>query len=178
MMDLLEIEIKSYCDDHESVIQKLLAMGARRGGTRTERDLYLNHPLRDFRKTGEALRLRQVDGDNAILTYKGPRLSTVAKTRREEEVAVADFESMRTICTLLGFSPSGTIVKERETFMLDDVEICIDRVEDLGNFVELEMKGTEFERIESELFKLAGELGLKRFEKKSYLELKYGDGLP
>jgi len=177
-MDLLEIEIKSYCDDHEAVIQKLLAMGARQGGMRKERDLYLNHPSRDFRKTGEALRLRKVDDDNTILTYKGPRLSTMAKTRREEEVSVGGFESMLAICSLLGFSPAGSVVKEREIFMLDDVEICIDRVEDIGNFVELEMKGIDFERIESELFQLAGELGLNRFEKKSYLELKYGDEMP
>lgn len=175
-MDILEIEIKSYCDDHDAVIKKLIAMGARRGRTRKENDLYLNHSSRDFRQTGEALRLRQVDDGNVILTYKGPRLSTVAKTRREEEVAVADFESALTIFTLLGFSSFGTVVKEREIFMLDDVEICIDRVEDIGNFVELEMKGTEHERIESELFHLAGQLGLKRFERKSYLELKYGDG--
>jgi adenylate cyclase, class 2 len=178
MMDLLEIEIKSYCDDHEAVIKKLRALGAQHGGIRKERDLYLNHPSRDFRKTGEALRLRQVDNDSIILTYKGPHLSTRAKTRREEEVAVADFESMLTIFTILGFTPSGTVVKERDTFMLDDIEICIDRVEDIGNFVELEMKGTEHERIENELFHLAGELGLLRFERKSYLELKYGDQLP
>jgi adenylate cyclase class 2 len=177
-MDLLEIEIKSYCDDHGAVIKKLVALGARHGGIRKERDLYLNHPSRDFRRTGEALRLRQVNDDNIILTYKGPRLSTKAKTRREEEVTVADFESMLTIFKFLGFSPSGTVVKERDIFMLDDVEICIDRVEGIGNFVELEMKGTEYERIESELFHLAGELGLSRFERKSYLELKYGDDRP
>jgi adenylate cyclase class 2 len=178
MMDILEIEVKSYCDDHAAVIKKLLALGARHGGLRNERDLYLNHPSRDFRKTGEALRLRQVNDGTVILTYKGPRLSTVAKTRREEEVGVVEFESMLTIFKSLGFTLAGTVVKERDTFMLDDIEICIDRVEDIGNFVELEMKGTEHERIENELFHLAGELGLSRFEKKSYLELKYGDRLP
>ena len=176
-MDVLEIEIKSYCDDHGAVIKKLLVLGARHGGTRTERDLYLNHPSRDFGKTGEALRLRQIN-DNVILTYKGPRLSTASKTRREEEVVVAEFESLLTVFKLLGFTPSGTVNKERDIFMLGEIEICIDRVEGIGNFVELEMKGTEYERIEKELFKLAGDLGLNRFERKSYLELKYSDGRP
>jgi adenylate cyclase, class 2 len=177
MMDVLEIEIKSYCDDHASVIKKLLDLGARHGGTRTERDLYLNHPSRDFGKTGEALRLRQING-TVILTYKGPRLSTASKTRREEEVAVAEFESMLTVFKLLGFSPSGTVNKDRDIFKLGEIEICIDRVEGIGNFVELEMKGTEYERIEKELFNLAGDLGLTRFERKSYLELKYGEERP
>lgn len=172
-MDMLEIEIKSYCDDHERVIQKALLLGARHGETIRERDLYLNHPARDFRKTDEALRLRQVN-EKVILTYKGPKLGTLSKTRREEEVAVADFEATLEILKLLGFIPSGTVEKERRVYHLADVEICVDRVDGVGNFVELEMKGTERERVEKELFRLAGELGLDRFETKSYLELKYG----
>ncbi|MBP7736718.1 MAG: class IV adenylate cyclase [Spirochaetes bacterium] len=171
-MDLLEIEIKSYCDDHDAVIEKARTLGARRGKTLRERDLYLNHPGRDFRKTDEALRLRQV-GDEVVLTYKGPKLGAVSKTRREEEVPVGSFEKTLDILTLLGFIPSGTVEKDREIYTLGDIEICIDRVDGLGNFVELELKGTDRERVEKELFRIAGELGLDRFERRSYLELKY-----
>ncbi len=171
-MDILEIEIKAYCDDHDAVIEKALILGARRGKTSRERDLYLNHPARDFRTTDEALRLRQVN-ETVILTYKGPKVGTMSKTRREEEVAVESFEKTLTILKLLGFIPSGTVEKEREIYTLGGIEICIDRVMGLGNFVELELKGTDRERVEKELFFLAGELGLDRFETKSYLELKY-----
>ncbi len=170
-MDMLEIEIKSYCDDHDAVIEKALKLGARRGKTLRERDLYLNHPARDFRNTDEALRLRQV-GDEVVLTYKGPKLGTVSKARREEEVPVGSFETTLEILTLLGFVPSGTVEKERDIYTLGDIEICIDRVDGLGNFVELELKGTDRERIEKDLFRIAGELGLDRFERRSYLELK------
>jgi adenylate cyclase class 2 len=172
-MDMLEIEIKSYCDDQDAVIEKARILGARHGETIRERDLYLNHPARDFRKTDEALRLRQVN-DRVILTYKGPKLGTVSKTRREEEVEVDSYEKTLGILKLLGFIPSGTVEKERDMYHLGDVEICIDRVDGLGNFVELEMKGTDRESVEKELFILAGELGLDRFETKSYLELKLG----
>jgi adenylate cyclase, class 2 len=172
-MDILEIEIKSYCDDHDAVVDRALRLGARHGGALRERDLYLNHPARDFRKTDEALRLRQVN-DTVILTYKGPKLGKTTKTRREEEVLVGDFESILGILKLLGFIPSGTVEKERDVYHLGDVEICVDRVEDVGNFVELEKKGTDRESVEKELFRLAGELGLDRFETRSYLELKYG----
>ncbi len=172
-MAMLEIEIKSPCDDHAAVIERLTALGARRGETRTERDTYLNHPARDFRATDEALRLRQVN-DRVVLTYKGPRLGGASKTRREEEVPVGGFEQMLGILGLLGFTTAGTVAKERDIFLLGEVEICIDRVEGIGNFVELEMKGTEQERIEKDLFRIAADLGLDRFEKRSYLELKYG----
>jgi adenylate cyclase, class 2 len=171
-MDILEIEIKSYCDDHDAVIEKARILGARHWKTLRERDLYLNHPARDFRKTDEALRLRQA-GDEVVLTYKGPKLGTASKTRREEEVPVGNFEKTLEILTLLGFIPSGTVEKEREIYTLGDIEICIDRVDGLGNFVELELKGTDRERVEKDLFRIAGELGLDRFETKSYLELKY-----
>jgi adenylate cyclase, class 2 len=172
-MDILEIEIKSHCDDHGPVAERLGAMGARHVGTRTELDLYLNHPCRDFRNTDEALRLRRAGG-RVILTYKGPKIGTAAKTRREEEVDVADFEKTTGILGLLGFVEFGSVAKERSIYRLGDVEICLDTVDGVGRFVEIEKKGSDRERIEGELFHLAGELGLDRFERRSYLEMKYG----
>ena len=172
-MDILEIEIKSYCDDHAPVTAKLEAMGARHAWTGREQDLYLNHPSRDFRKTDEALRLRQARG-RVILTYKGPKIGTAAKTRREEEVAVEDFGQALVILGLLGFVEFGSVTKERAVYRLGETEICMDTVEGVGQFVEIEMKGSDRERIEAELFRLAGKLGLDRFERRSYLELKYG----
>jgi adenylate cyclase, class 2 len=174
-MDLLEIEIKSYCDDHSAVIRRLLDRGARKKGTSLERDLYLNHPARDFKSTDEALRLRQ-SGGRVIMTYKGPKLGTLAKTRVEKEVTMDGFDQALAILQLLGFTPSGTVVKSREMYELNGVEICIDSVEGLGNFVELEMKGTDREPVERELIRLAGELGLTRLERRSYLELLLGSG--
>ena len=41
-------------------------------------------------------------------------------------------------------------------------------------FVELEKMGTDKERCEKELFEIAERLGLDRFERRSYLELKLG----
>ncbi|OHD63096.1 MAG: hypothetical protein A2176_08315 [Spirochaetes bacterium RBG_13_51_14] len=174
---MLEIEIKSPCDDYAAVIEKLASLGARRTGKKKEYDRYLNHPARDFKNSDEALRVRQVD-ERIVLTYKGPKIGTVSKTRIEEEVTVGDIDAILSILRLLGFSESGMVVKERETFVLGDIAICIDNVEGLGNFVELETKGTDRERLEQELLTLAGQLGLNRLERKSYLEMKYGNDLP
>ncbi|MBN2157781.1 MAG: class IV adenylate cyclase [Spirochaetes bacterium] len=173
-MELLEIEVKSYCDDHAPVLKKLHAIEAQHGGRFKEVDLYMNHPARDFRKTDEALRIRQVGG-RVLLTYKGPKTGKVSKTRVEEEAAVGDFDTILAIFTSLGFTPVGSVVKERDLYVMGEIEICIDRVEGLGNFVELEMKGTDVQGAERQLFALARELGLNRFENKSYLELKYGN---
>lgn len=171
-MEILEIEIKSYCDDHAPIAEKLKTMGARPAGCEKEQDLYLNHPGRDFKDTDEALRLRRT-GDRVVLTYKGPKIGTAAKSRLEEEVPVADFDKTLSILKHLGFIEFGTVTKMRDIYRLGDIEVCLDTVEEVGRFVEIEMKGSERERIERELFRLAGELGLERFERRSYLELKY-----
>lgn len=50
-----------------------------------EEDLYFQRVSRDFRETGEALRIRRVGSDLKI-TYKGPRLDQVTKMREEIEI--------------------------------------------------------------------------------------------
>jgi adenylate cyclase class 2 len=157
---MLEIEIKAYCDNREEVIQKIIILGGRFKERLIEHDIYFNHPCRDFATTDEALRIRVADRRN-ILTYKGPKIGEKTKTRFEEEV---DFK--------LGFTAVDEVVKKREIYYVDDIEICVDEVDALGNFVELEKRGEKKEVVEEELFNLAKELGLYRFETRSYLELK------
>ena len=177
-MSPLEIEIKAWCSDFDVIVSLLEKMGARGGETRLEDDIYYNHPARDFRSTDEALRIRRVN-DRYVLTYKGPKLSEKAKTRVEHEVTVDDLESMEKILVSLGFVESGAVHKERTIYHLGDVEVCLDRVRDLGFFVEIEKMGTEKEAIENELFRLAEELHLVHFERRSYLELVlYGADAP
>lgn len=171
-MEPLEIEIKSRCEDPEALKLRAGEMGAMPLGASVEEDIYFNHPDRDFGETDEALRIRSAGGI-CVLTYKGPKLGTRSKTRLEQEVAVSGFEAMKLILLSLGFREFGGVRKRRETLTIGGVLLCIDSVEGLGDFVELEMKGTDRERIEGELFDLAARLGLSKFERRSYLELLY-----
>ena len=169
-MGTLEIEVKAYCEDLGAVAARLNAMGARHLGTILERDQYLNHPSRDFGATDEALRLRRA-GDTVTMTYTGPKLGLAAKTRRELEVTVGDYGTALAILEVLGFSRVGSVLKERERFLLEDIEISLDRVDGLGEFVELEAKGENRHDTEDALFAMAERLGLDSFERRSYLEL-------
>ncbi len=171
-MSELEIEIKAYCPDMNSVKNLLQDLGAEFIKKCVEKDIYFNHPGRDFGETDEALRLRDVSGQTT-LTYKGSKLSRNSKARVEEETVVEDFESMKTILINLGFTDSGNVEKKREYFKFDGIEICLDRVKSLGDFVELEIKGVDIESTEKKLYELAEKLGLKKFETRSYLELLY-----
>jgi adenylate cyclase, class 2 len=166
----LEIEIKAYCSDHLSLINRLISLGGKFLKRSDERDLYYNHPSRNFIETDEAFRIRRT-GDETILTYKGPKQPGRAKTRIEEEVNLSDYEKLHTILLHLGFRPSGEVKKSRDTYRYHDISVCIDIVEGLGGFVELEKIGSDISKIEDELLELAENLGLSNFEKRSYLEL-------
>lgn len=166
----LEIELKAHCDDHQALADKLLDLGALFVETSEQRDLYFNHPSRDFKSTDEALRVRQI-GQSHILTYKGPKLGGPAKSREELEVAVENQEELKLILLKLGFRESGKVLKVRDLYIWKEIRICLDRVDGLGNFIELEKIGTASKSIEKELLALAEDLGLTRFEQRSYLEL-------
>ena len=167
---MFEVEIKARCYDKDSFIEKIVSAGAIHIETREEVDIYFDHPQRDFSQTDEALRLRRV-GDKTCLTYKGPKVSIKSKARLEEEVCVEDFDSIKNILLLVGFTESEKVVKLRLIYNYGKIEISIDAVEKLGNFVELEIKSDNTQEAEEELFHTANLFGLTDFIQKSYLEM-------
>ncbi len=172
-MEALEIEIKAYCQDIVTIGKRLERLGAVFVKTERESDRYFNHPTKDFAETDEALRLRSV-GSTTILTYKGPKISNKSKARVEKEAVVHGEEETGEILVCLGFRESGAVVKTRDYYKVKDIIVCVDEVEGLGSFVELEKKGKDIDSIEKELFTLAENLGLEKFERRSYLELMIG----
>jgi adenylate cyclase class 2 len=54
---MIEVELKYRLDDPESLLSSLVARGAQPKAATVERDVYFNHPSRDFAVTDEALRL-------------------------------------------------------------------------------------------------------------------------
>jgi len=171
---MLEVEIKSPCAEPDGMRKRLAVLGAARTESRVDRDLYYNHPVRDFAKTDEAVRIRSI-GDRHYLTYKGPKLSTKTKSRVEEEVSIADPETGRNILSALSFTEVLLVEKKREVYKLNDIEICLDTIEGLGSFVELEVMTDDQQKGEEKLFALAGQLGLTEFLNTSYLEMLLGE---
>jgi adenylate cyclase class 2 len=167
---MLEIELKARCGSHDRMRAALEAAGAVRGKTVREADQYFNHPSRDFKESNEALRLRMED-DQCCITYKGPRLGGIAKSRFEAQTDIGDLATMTEILDKLGFVKSGTVTKTRELYALGDITICLDDVETLGTFIELEKLGEDKDAIEHELIECAASLGITEFERRSYLTM-------
>ena len=87
-----------------------------------EIDTYFRHPCRDFAQTDEGLRIRktvtpQLEAEDCVLTYKGPKIDSETKTRKEIEISVAedDGENCQSILESLGFAPVEIVRKFRKT---------------------------------------------------------------
>ncbi len=175
-----EVEQKFPVADLSALERKLVSTGATFADTIVQVDRYLAHPSRDFACTDEALRIRQV-GDANFITYKGPKIDATTKTRKEIELSLHDggeeAERWGTLLGALGFVPVAEVRKRRRCGRLvwqnAVVEIALDQVDDLGEFVELELSVEEasVDAAKAKIQSLADELGLSGAERRSYLEL-------
>jgi len=175
-----EVEQKFPLDDAAELERRLTKRKARFRPTIEQVDIYFSHPSRDFAETDEALRIRRV-GDDHWITYKGPKLGRITKTRRELELPVgsgnARGEPFVELLTCLGFRPVREVRKRRRPFQLVwqswQIEGAIDDVEGLGAFAELELcvASAQVEPAQDAIIGLSRELGLTRIERRSYLEL-------
>ena len=171
--------------DHASVRPRLEHIEADFRATVEQRDTYFDHPDRSFASTDEALRVRRqrvVDGTFDVrdhVTYKGPRLDRAAKTRIERETAIDDADTLTELFRELGFTPAGIVAKTREYYETDRCAICLDAVEGIGEFVEIEARGdvTSIEDAEEVTSHIVERLGLSNAEtiSESYLELVLED---
>ena len=177
---MIEVELKFAVGDREAAIRAIELAGAVAQDTERQRDLYFNHPVRDFAQTDEALRIRMTDG-LARVTFKGPRIDRDTKSRREIELAFAGDETagdqFGEILELLDFQPVMCVSKRRTRWYVPcpsgAIDVAVDDVEGLGTFVELEraVPSSEFEVAKREIQALAARLELTRPEHRSYLRL-------
>lgn len=179
-----EVEQKFPCDDLQAIETRLLELGAEFGEPLTQSDTYYAHPSRDFAKTDEALRIRQI-GERHLITYKGPKLDSETKTRREIELPLGDSREVATgfheLLEAIGFRPVVEVRKQRRVARLRrdsfDIEVALDEVSQVGRFVEIEAtatSGDELDAARGSIRSLAEQLGLRVSERRSYLELLLG----
>ena len=166
-------------------------------GVVEETDVYYNHPSRDFVQTDEALRIRYrvVEGKSQLrITYKGPKLDSLTKTRKELELPLAvdseqDCSELKRkwdlLLQALGFIPVGSVHKIRRKigFVWDgaSVELSLDQLPAInGFFAEVELIAqteSDLDDARAKLFQIADSLKLVNIVKKSYLNLTLDHGI-
>lgn len=166
---MIEVEVKARA--REDTKERIFALGATFLRVETHLDLYFNSPLRDFKTSDEALRIR-IKEDGPRLTYKGPKLDLETKSRRELTVKIDDVEEMKEILYALGFMLSAEVRKRRTKYSFEDMVIALDEVEGLGTFLEVEARGEEdWEGEKERVLSVLTRLNLGETIRSSYLEL-------
>jgi adenylate cyclase, class 2 len=165
---MIEVEVKARAKP--DTLEKIKALGAVFLTIENHCDLYFSSPLRDFWETDEALRIR-IKETGAWLTYKGPKLDAVTKSRKEVAVKIEDPKTMEQLLLSLGFMPYAEVKKKRNKYALNNIIFALDEVEDLGTYLEVEAFAEEdWTILREKVLGILNRLGMEAI-RESYLEL-------
>jgi len=139
----MEMEAKIAVADLAAIEDRLAGLGAGKTGEYTETDTFFDFPDRRLKAADSALRLRErknlhTGQSNFRLTFKGPRQPGPFKHRREVELAVDSHENTRALLEALGLASFAEYTKRRHSWTLDGCGVEADRLEGIGQFVEVE----------------------------------------
>ncbi|MGE0083481.1 MAG: class IV adenylate cyclase [Desulfococcaceae bacterium] len=146
----LEIEVKFYVNDRESLRTRILAMGAKSSERVFEENIRFEDASVSLMQRKALLRLRQ--DRKAWLTFKSrpAEQDSQFKIFEELETEVSDFSAMHRILEALGFHPEQRYEKWRETFVMGNTHLCLDTMP-FGDFLEIEGDKSDIPQLAREL---------------------------
>jgi len=170
-MSDIEIEIQAKIE-HKKPLLDFLKKQGKFVGEQHQIDEYYTAPHRDFiavRPAKEWLRLRDDNGKYSI-NYKNWYFTKTGESHYcdEYESPVANIEKLQKIFEALDFKKIATVDKKRQLWMYDNYEFAIDSVANLGDFVEIEYKGSAKvvpTKVTAEMIKLLKKIGCGRIER-------------
>lgn len=181
--DNVEIEIKLPLTEAElSSVRGKLAKIARFVKKSGNIDVYYAPAHRNFlaeKYPFEWLSVRK-RGDKAILNYKHfhPEGAETKTHCDEFETVVENADQLEKILKALDFRKLVTVDKEREVWETEGFEIALDKVKELGHFIEIEAltHSATVEETRKRLFSFAKQLGVgsKKEDLKGYPMLLIG----
>jgi len=135
----LEIEVKFRVEDRRLFQARIEQAGAERLSEVFETNIRWDDGSESLKARKCLLRLRKESGGKALLTFKSPPPieDERFKVFNERETEVCDGEEMAAILEALGFRPVQVYEKERITYRLGSVLLCLDRLP-FGDFLEIE----------------------------------------
>ena len=166
VMEHAIIEFKARCGDHARIREMLKQKNAKFVGEDHQVDTYFRVP------TGR-LKLREGDIENALVFYSRPNQAGP----KQSDVALAKVPGNTDLRAVLekALGVMVTVDKQREIYFIDNVKIHLDRVEGLGEFVEVEAIGSADEvaklRGQCEAFLTEFGIGAEELEEGSYSDL-------
>jgi len=160
----MEIEIKAKVNNLAKLRKQVLNLGAKKIKNKHQVDLYLSPPHKSFFNTCYYLRVRQdLINKTASFDYHILKSSGQYSVSKETEVEVKNGKVLLKILKELDFTEICVIDKKREVFQYQDFEIVLDKVKNLGNFIEVELKGSfrNREKHKNRIIEILDKLGVK-----------------
>ncbi len=134
----MEIEAKIKVADLRPIADTLRRLGAVDEGTVLERNWVLDSDDDRLKGWDVLLRIRDTGGDFAVLTVKRRGGGGEFKTREEVESRVDSAEVLLRQFEMIGFRTAWIYEKRRSTWQWRDCEVVLDKLPELGCFVEIE----------------------------------------
>jgi adenylate cyclase class 2 len=161
-----EIEVKIKTDDLQSVRKKLEEKNCKFADPVHQHDIIytlVDEEVWSAAKEGDiVIRIREQE-NRSVLNLKQQKTSELDNL--EYETRVDDPEAVRKILAILGYVPQVEVKKIRTERELNEYTVCLDEVERLGSFVEVEKmsdEGVDPNEVQEELLKVAESIGLLR----------------
>lgn len=159
-----EVEVKFQIRDSEALLAALIARGIELGPpVRQDDQAYAPDGWRygDDRRGVPFARLRTAEGRH-VFTLKRPAENVLSCD--EHETVVADRVQMHHAIVAMGFRPTVRIGKVRRTAAVGDMVVCVDEVDGVGVFLEVERlvsDGVPGEEVQAELSRFVASLAVR-----------------
>lgn len=135
-----EIEVRAHLRDKKLVLAKLESLGC-----------VLSEPIRqvdtvyakivgnvkEYLTNDHFVRIREKSDGKFLFTVKKPSAKTLL-SKTEHETEIKNVVELEKAVFLMGYKVANRLVKVRRTAHYGQNEICIDDVEGLGSFIEIE----------------------------------------
>lgn len=147
-----EIEIKAKVADREGILSQLTSLGCELSEPVTQEDVVFAQKvgsMEEFLTNSVFLRIREgTKGIVFTLKYNPDRQGAPDAMPVEHEITVDPRAELEAMLSFLDFKPMVTVRKTRRSGNFKNWEICIDEVEELGTFIEVEQMAEHDEEIE------------------------------
>lgn len=163
-----EIEVKASVENLNSIVDALQAQGVEVSEPVTQHDVVYGPSGVDGTADSNSAWLRvrsEMRNGEIVHTFTLKKSVTNQLDSIEHETVVENADELNRIIKLLGYELFSDLTKTRQKAHINEIEICIDHVHDLGYFVEAEKltaNEVDYSEVVAGLWALLESLGVSR----------------
>ena len=148
-----EVEVKIKVDNIDDILKKLDSLNCELTSPKKQKDvIFISSSMKEYKIVEGTVVLRtRTENDKEFFTLK--RQSGVNLSSKEYNLEIQGVETLHQMLELMNFKKLVEVTKVRIEGKLNQYNICIDKVENLGNFIELELltDRDDFNKIQDEM---------------------------